>query len=166
MSSSGGVDLEWWGPETVPAPASIVWCNFPKLPKLQPGPKPRPALVFAVRHADTPPGDRFYVKVAYGTSQLKTSTRPFDFSIGNARILNQLRLFQATRFDLDQILWLPWAKPFFAPRDAGRYATPVLSVLDADMQKQLAYTMMDREAAGLNGAYRNPPIAPLGADRD
>lgn len=157
MSSPGSVELEWWGPETAPAPASVVWCNFPKIPKLDPGPKARPALVFAVRHADTPPGDRLLVKVAYGTSQLKTMTRPHDFAIGNARVLNQLRLFQATRFDLDQILWLPWAKPFFVSRDSGRFATPVLSVFDADLQRMLGYTMMDREAAGLNAAFNSPP---------
>ena len=32
----------------LPEPGDIVWCVFPELPDLEPGPKPRPALVVTV----------------------------------------------------------------------------------------------------------------------
>lgn len=158
MSSAGDLTLQWWGPGTVPAPASIVWCEFPESEDLgRPGPKSRPALVFKARYADDPPGDRFYVLVAYGTSVTKAGDRPHDFMIGNAVVLDILRLPQATRFDLDRVLWLPWARPFFNARSGERYSTPVVSVLPEEMQRVLQWTMARREQAGLNGPYHSAP---------
>lgn len=155
MSSPGKVELEWWGPGTVPPPASIVWCNFPEVPELgKPGPKSRPALVFKVRHAENPPGDKFNVLVAYGTSSLKTGSRTDDFIIANSATLDLLRLPQATRFDLDHMLWLPWARPFFCPRHmADRFTTPTISVLPGELQRMLGWTMASRERRGKLEAY-------------
>ena len=149
---------EWWGPGTVPAPASIVWCNFPEdLTTKKPGPKPRPALVFKARYADNPPQDRFFVLVAYGTSKLKIGRRPNDFVIANSMALDILRLPQATRFDLDDVVWLPWAKPFFAPRSENdQLNTPTMSVLPGSLQETLMWTMGRREQRGLNAAYHAP----------
>lgn len=162
MSSAGELTLEWWGPGTVPAPASIVWCNFPLSESLgHPGPKPRPGLVFKARYVDNPPGDRFYVLVAYGTSVTKVGARPNDFMIGTASLLDILRLPQATRFDLDRVLWLPWARPFFMARTEERYATPTISVLPQDMQRMLQWTMASREQRGLNAGYHSAPT-PVG----
>jgi hypothetical protein len=49
----------------LPAPGDIVWCLFPEVPDIEPGPKPRPALVMRVeRRVD---GD--LVSVVCGTSQ-------------------------------------------------------------------------------------------------
>ena len=159
MSSAGNPDLEWWGPGTVPAPASIVWCHFPQAEALgKPGPKPRPALIFKTRYVDDPPGDRFFVLAAYGTSLTKFSTRPNDFTIANSATLDILRLPQATRFDLDRVLWLPWARPFFEPRKPeDRFSTPVISVLPDGIQATLQWTMGRREQRGLNGAYHAAP---------
>jgi hypothetical protein len=155
MSSAGDVELEWWPEGTIPAPASIVWCNFPQTPDLgKPGPKARPGLVFRVRYADKSPDGRFYVLIAYGTSKTKVGKRPFDFTLANSSTLDVLRLPQATRFDLDNVLWLPWAKPFFMPRRPDEpYATPIVSVLPAALQETLKWTMLDRERHGLNAAY-------------
>lgn len=149
MSSNGATELEWWAPGTIPAPLSIVWCAFPDhIAPEKPGPKKRPALVLKVRYADNPPQDRFVVQVIYGTSKLKTSVRPFDFVIGN--YVNRLlcRLPQATRFDLDQVVWLPWARPFFVEREGE--ATPVISVLPRKIQEDFAWHMNAREERGLN----------------
>ena len=33
----------------LPAPGDIVWCLFPEIPDIQPGPKPRPALVMRLK---------------------------------------------------------------------------------------------------------------------
>lgn len=157
MSSRGEVELEWWGPGTIPAPASIVWCHFPEHADLgKPGPKARPALVFKVRHAENPPGGKFNVFIAYGTSVLKTGIRTDDFTIANSATLDLLRLPQATRFDLDNMLWLPWARPFFCPRAMDdRFSTPTVSVLPGELQRMLGWTMADRDARGLLGAFRN-----------
>lgn len=162
MSSPGELKLEWWPPGTVPPPASIVWCNFPHdLAPDRPGPYARPALVFKVRHADYPPADRFNVLVAYGTSVLKSDTRLFDFTISNWATLNLIRLPQATRFDLDRVVWLPWARPFFVPRDEGvPYASPTISTLPAELQRMLGWTMAERDARGLNEAYRRASDTP------
>ena len=153
MSSAGEVELEWWEQGTVPAPASIVWCNFPDhLAPDVPGPKSRPGLVFKVRYATNPPDGRFYVLVAYGTTNLKSDRRPFDFSIGNYATLSVLRLPSATRFDLDNVLWLPWARPYFDARKG--YSTPTISVLPQSVQQQLGWTMAIREQQGMNAAFR------------
>jgi hypothetical protein len=157
------MDLEWWGPGTVPAPASIVWCCFPTdLAPGVPGPKARPALVFKVRYVDDPPGNRFYVQIAYGTSKLKPGRRPHDFSIANSATLDLIGLPQATRFDLDRILWLPWARPFFEPRHPEeRFATPTVSVLPGELSRMLGWTMAMREQRGLNEPFKeNPPPPP------
>lgn len=156
----GPVDLEWWPSGTIPAPASLVWCAFPDhLIPDQPSPKSRPGLVFKVRALENPPDERFLVLVAYGTSKLKTGKRPNDYTIANSATLDVLRLPRATRFDLDKMVWLPWAKPFFISRGPDdRFATPVISVLPAGMQRNLGWTMAKREARGLNGAYHGAKV--------
>jgi hypothetical protein len=49
----------------LPAPGDIVWCLFPEIPDIEPGPKPRPALVMSVERRE----DGDLVSVVYGTSQ-------------------------------------------------------------------------------------------------
>ena len=49
----------------LPAPGDIVWCLFPEIPDIQPGPKPRPALVMRVESRT----DGDVVSVVYGTSK-------------------------------------------------------------------------------------------------
>ena len=149
MSSNGDLELEFWEPGTVPAPLSIVWCSFPDhLHPDQPGPKQRPALVLSARYACTPPDGRMVVRVVYGTSKLKSDKRPHDFTIENYGSRLICRLPQATRFDLDQVLWLPWARPFFVTR--GEDPTPVISVMPKSIQQDFAWLMQAREQAGLN----------------
>jgi len=162
MSSNGELTLEWWGSGSVPAPASIVWCNFPEhLSPGVPGPKPRPALILKVRYATQPPDGRFYVQTVYGTSKLKIGRRPNDFTISNFATLNVLRLPQATRFDLDNVLWLPWARPYFNGRKPDdRYSTPTMSVLPAALQQSLRWTMARREQLGLEAADKGAASEP------
>lgn len=93
------------------------------------------------------------VRVAYGTSKLKSDTRPHDFVIANYGTRLLCRLPQATRFDLDQVIWLPWAKPYFVPRAKGD-ATPVISVLPDAVQMDFAWHMQAREEMGLNDHLR------------
>lgn len=168
MSSPFEVELEWWGSGTIPAPASIVWCNFPEqLAPNVPGPKARPALVFKTRYYDDPPADRFLVLVAYGTSKLKTGKRPNDFTIANSATLDIVRLPNATRFDLDKFIWVPWARPYFCPRRMDdRFSTPVVSVLPQSVSRSLKWTMARREQRGLNDAYHGAKAIPVSDDAD
>ena len=101
-----------------------------------------------VRYAADPPADRFLVRVVYGTSKLKSNDRPYDFSIENH--VNRLlcRLPQGTRFDLDQVAWLPWARPYFVAREND--PTPVISVLPRGVQIDFAWHMKARDEMGLN----------------
>lgn len=149
MSSDGNVKLEWWPSGTIPAPLSIVWCAFPDhIAPEKPGPKNRPALVLSVRYASDPPDGTHLVKVVYGTSNLKTGQRPHDFIIGNFATRLICRLPQATRFDLDQVVWLPWAEPYFVARPGQQ--TPVISVLPMSEQQEFAWHMNYRDQLGLN----------------
>jgi hypothetical protein len=45
----------------LPAPGDIVWCLFPEVPNIEPGPKPRPAIVLSVERR----GDGDQVSVVY-----------------------------------------------------------------------------------------------------
>lgn len=149
MSSAGDVELEWWPSGTIPAPLSIVWCAFPDhIAPEKPGPKNRPALVLSVRYADNPPADRHVVRVVYGTSNLKSGQRPYDFIISNYGTRLICRLPQATRFDLDQVVWVPWAKPYFICREGQ--LSPIVSPTPMSVQQDFAWHMQFREKLGLN----------------
>jgi hypothetical protein len=99
----------------------------------KPGPKPRPGLVRSVllNHDHT----KAAVEVCYGTSKLKKDLFPLDLFIENAAQLNLLGLPQATRFEIDRTLQLPWAKEFFEPRDGTK--TPIIGRLTEDEIAQL-----------------------------
>lgn len=103
---------------SLPRQLDIVWCHFPELDKDadNPGPKPRPALVRGAGvHRKFP--HRGFVSVAYGTSNIKLETRgDFDLIIQNLAERNVMGLPQATRFDLDMIVCVPWAEEWFRPR--------------------------------------------------
>ena len=69
----------WW-PE--PEAGDIVWCHFPHLPKFDPGPKPRPALIVRVEErAQAQQGYRVFV--AYGTSQKTQSLHKGELLLRN-----------------------------------------------------------------------------------
>jgi hypothetical protein len=73
-------DATLWWPE--PEAGDIVWCHFPHLPNLDPGPKPRPALIVRVKESDwQQPGYRVFV--AYGTSQKTVALRRGEFLLRN-----------------------------------------------------------------------------------
>ena len=69
MAASTGL---WW---PKPEAGDIVWCHFPHLPDMQPGPKPRPALIVRVIGQLA----HYRVSVAYGTNQKIASLRRGEF---------------------------------------------------------------------------------------
>jgi hypothetical protein len=127
---------------TLPAPFDVVWCHFPFIENPeQPAPKARPAIV--VRTAISDPGFCPEVNVIYGTSVLKMDKRPHDFFVTNFQDKDEAGLYQASRFDLDKILWLPWAKEFFV--SPGRlYPTPVMGSLPDHLRRILAFMLIER----------------------
>ena len=114
-----------WGE---PAAGDVVWCHFPD--DIHPRPKPLPALILEVFDDDAP---QFFVRVAYGTSQRTTSLRRGEFSIERSRNLAALEaagLSYDTKFDLKQVLELPFSTEWFSvPPAAPHGQTPKLGTL-------------------------------------
>lgn len=115
----------------LPAPGDIVWCLFPELPNIEPGPKPRPALVMHVDRDDT--GD--FVSVVYGTSKqlarLKTgvvairkTSHPPAYALSG--------LTADTKFDFKVIVDLAWTDRYFkVPPKSPHGNNPKLGTLHA-----------------------------------
>lgn len=57
--------LSKFAADVLPAPGDIMWCPFPELTGMEPGPKPRPALVLRVARKE----DGDVLSVVYSTSQ-------------------------------------------------------------------------------------------------
>jgi hypothetical protein len=132
---------------TIPRPLDIVWCKFPELPSKPgvPGPKLRPGLIHTVEL------DVDYtiarVSVCYGTSKLKKTKYPFDLFVENASQLTLLGLSQATRFEIDRLVWIPWAAEWFESKDGK---TPIIGRLSALEIGQLTALRRVRAASGRN----------------
>lgn len=124
---------------TAPAPYDVVWCNFPLVEEPYfPAPKARPALV---RQAFQDQDGNPWVHVVYGTSKRPYSSRPQDFAIVTLPEMEVCGLSQATRFELDRQLELPWSEEYFGCLPGQ--PTPVIGhVPDYEVRKlqmQVAY---------------------------
>ena len=115
----------------------IVWCRFPQRPRDVPGPKPRPALVISIMEHE----DGITVGVAYGTSQKTDRLVAGEFAIrkaGDKAAYAMAGLSYDTKFDLRNILELPWNDSFFiVPPDPHHGKTPKLGSLHIGMRKAL-----------------------------
>ena len=108
------MNLTYLGLDTLPRLYDIVWCRFPEHTKPdEPALKVRPALV-RLSALDRATG-RGMLQVAYGTTNLKPTMRRLDLIIMNAAEIDELNLQRATRFDLDNIVALPWCREYFRP---------------------------------------------------
>ncbi len=122
----------------LPEPGDIVWCVFPELPDIEPGPKPRPALVVTVeRYAN-----RDQVTVAYGTSKNLTRLKTGEFAItkaNHAAAYALAGLSYDTKFDFKVVKALPWGDRYFkAPLRNRKGNTPVIGTLHATVQRAAA----------------------------
>ena len=125
----------WW---PKPEAGDIVWCHFPHLPNLDPGPKPRPALVVRVReHESLPRAYRAFV--AYGTSQKTTTLHKGEFLLQK----DQTSAFQLsglsfdTKFDFNRTVELPYSSEYFKPPpSASASYLPHLGLLHASMMRK------------------------------
>ena len=97
---------------TLPSPGDIVWCLFPQIPEMEPGPKPRPVLVVQVEGRE----DGAIVSVVYGTSQnvkrLKTGEMVITRAMHPAAYA-LAGLAYDTKFDFKLIQDLPWSDRYF-----------------------------------------------------
>ncbi len=125
----------WW---PRPEAGDLVWCHFPHLspllPHLQPGPKPRPALI--VRVIERNPHYRVFV--AYGTSQKTASLRSGEFLIrkdgSNAYKLSGLSF--DTKFSFVHSVELDFSSQWFkVPPLAPFGQLPKIGVLHAAYAK-------------------------------
>jgi hypothetical protein len=110
------------------APGTIVWCRFPLVRALAPGPKPRPAFVLAAGEIDGAPG----VEVAYGTSQKVDRVFPSEFAItpADAEAFRLSGLSYPTKFDLGCRVELPFNDRWFAVAPGAPFGqTPQMGIL-------------------------------------
>jgi hypothetical protein len=118
-------------PWPMPAPGDLVWCLFPHLPELEPGPKPRPAVVVSVERRE----DGSIVRVAYGTSQKVTRLKAGEVLISQAKhpaAYAHAGLAYDTKFDLKRMIELPWTDRYFKPAPGKPYGnTPKVGTLHA-----------------------------------
>ena len=125
--------LHWW---LNPVAGEIVWCHFPENKGIQPGPKPRPALIVKVIDDQMP---QFLVMVAYGTSQKTDQLRSGEFLISN----NEIAAYQlaglsySTKFSFHSTVELPYSNEWFkVPPGAPNGQTPKLGVLHPSLMQR------------------------------
>lgn len=109
---------------SLPAIFDVVLCNFPlaEAPG-KPGPKERPCLV--VKTAETLNGEEYpHIRIIYGTSNPKIGKRLNDFYVCNLTEMEEAGLFNPTRFDMDNRIWLPWSPEYF-PIYQGYHSPPI-----------------------------------------
>jgi hypothetical protein len=130
------IKAELWWPKLVAG--DIVWCHFPHLPALQPGPKPRPALVMRV-FEDTI--TRYRVLVAYGTSQKLQSLRAGEFSITarDSAAYHLSGLSFGSKFSLKDVVELAYnAQWFKVPPHAPHGQLPKIGMLHPSLVQRAA----------------------------
>jgi PemK-like, MazF-like toxin of type II toxin-antitoxin system len=115
----------------LPAPGDIVWCLFPEVPDIEPGPKPRPALVMSVDQEDT--GN--FVGVVYGTSKQLTRLKIGEVAIrktSHPAAYSLAGLSADTKFDFKVIVNLAWTDRYFKVPPKSPYGNnPKLGTLHA-----------------------------------
>ena len=119
----------------LPEPGDIVFCRFPQVGALRPGPKSRPALVLQVGFVEAEP----YVHVAYGTSRKTDELYPGEFLMspedGQAFAASGLSL--STKFDLGKSVDLPYNETWFSvPPNARHGQTPGIGLLHPGLMRR------------------------------
>jgi mRNA-degrading endonuclease toxin of MazEF toxin-antitoxin module len=121
-----------WKPPVV---GDILWCHFLDLPEVDPGFKPRPALVVQVAVGDA----GAVVAVVYGTSRRLDRLLSGEFAIRktqNPAAFTLAGLSFDTKFNFKQIVELPWTEAFFkVPPKASHGQSPKLGTLHPSMMQ-------------------------------
>jgi len=118
----------------LPAPGDIVWCLFPEVPDIEPGPKPQPALVMRVERRQ----DGDLVSLVYGTSKNLTRLRSGEVAITqskNPAAYALAGLAYDTKFNFKVIVELPWTDRYFKVPTRNLHGnTPKIGTLHATIQ--------------------------------
>ena len=128
----------------LPAPGDIVWCLFPEVPGMEPGPKPRPALVLRVERKE----DGDVLSMVYGTSQKLQQLKRGEFAITRDKHPSAYALAGLaydTKFDFKAMVDLPWSERYFkVPPRSPHGNTPKLGTLHATVLRavEAAYRAM------------------------
>jgi hypothetical protein len=122
----------WWPAAEA---GEIVWCHFPE--RIEPGPKPRPALVVTVFDDQAP---RWVLRVAYGTSKNTDSLRRGEFLISDrdAAAYGLAGLSYPTKFSFQDTVDLPYNSDWFkVPPGAPNGQTPKLGMLHPCLMRRV-----------------------------
>lgn len=122
-----------WYP--APEAGDIVWCRFPEDLGIEPGPKPRPALIMTVFDDNAP---HYVVHVAYGTSQKTNFLRTGEFLISEYDLAayHLSGLSFTTKFSFHNTVELPYNSDWFkVPPNAPFPKTPKLGVLHPSLMR-------------------------------
>ncbi len=112
----------------------IVWCQWPHIEGLEPGPKLRPGLVRSLaRNPDS--YDQYAVEVSYGSSVMNKAHFN-NLYVTQAEDLRAAGLVRHTRFDLDLTKRLPWSSEFFIVHPLHGNG-PIIGHLSARSEKAL-----------------------------
>ena len=122
-----------------PAALDIVWCRFPLVEDPDnPGPKPRPALVRRVLNKN----DNIYIEISFGTSNTRRYSDK-DLYIANLSNMIDAGLPQATIFQLERTVIIPWAEEWCFEREDG--TGPVVGHLNQICQEYLRHILSRRK---------------------
>lgn len=125
--------LHWW---SAPEAGDIVWCHFPLDRGIEPGSKPRPAVVVKVFDDDAP---RYSALIAYGTSQKTVRLHAGEFLVAQTeRAAYKLAgLSYPTKFSFKQTVELLFNETWFkVPPTAPNGQTPKLGVLHPSLMRR------------------------------
>lgn len=126
-----------------PELGDVLWCRFPEVEGIHPGPKPRPCIVTWISD-DPGPGRPYRIRVTYGTSSFKALPRPTEFDIdpvAHPAAYRQAGLSEPTRFNLLKTVVINYDDLFFALAPNGKGLppgpTPRLGVLHPSRYRAL-----------------------------
>lgn len=136
--------LAWW-PQ--PMAGDVLWCHFPHLPQLDPGPKPRPGLVTQVRELSA---HKYRVLIAYGTSQKTRHLRGGEFAVSpqDGAAYSLMGLQAETKFCLQQSVELYYNETWFKPPPHQPHGlSPKLGTLHPSLMPRVAAAWRAAHAA-------------------
>ena len=125
----------WW---PAPEAGEIVWCHFPENKGIEPGPRPRPALIVKVFDDQAP---HFIVLVAYGTSQKIDQPRSGEFLIADRETAayRLAGLSYSIKFSFHNTVELPYNSEWLkVPPSASNGQTPKLGVLHPSLMQRVS----------------------------
>ncbi len=113
-----------------PEPGDVLWCRFPEIEGIKPGPKPRPCVAIWV--SDPPPDSDtpYRVRVVYGTTKIKGKALPHEADIdqvSNPVAYKAAGLSYSTRFNFKKVVVLNYDEMYFDRAPRGENIAPLPS---------------------------------------